>query len=142
MGLQAFHNGRYRFCRRAKAFFFFFLMLFIALTYQQICLSFSRLNPNCRNTFRFQHTRLITLASAVTLFLNFVHICLCQKERKRRTNKQTNKQTFANKEKEEKSCLQGCLLFILLFIEENCSKAHGYCSYCKLLNRQHLIDVF
>ena len=67
-------------------------VFFIALTYhctlipQQTISKFVRrfpgLNPHCRNTFRFQNTRLIALASTVTMFINSIHICLCQKEKK------------------------------------------------------------
>ena len=66
-------------------------IFFKALTYhltkvltnhQQICSSFPELNPPCRNTFRFQYTRLTTLASTATIFINPVRISLCRKEEK------------------------------------------------------------
>ena len=59
---------------------------------------YPELNPHCRNTFRFQHTRLIALASTVTMIINSVDICLCQKGEEKK-----KKRSFAN---------QGCLLFI------------------------------
>ena len=49
--------------------------------HQQCCLSFSALKPPHKNTFRFAHTRLITLASTctVTMFRNFklCSVCFC-----------------------------------------------------------------
>ena len=38
-------------------------------------------------------------------------------------------------QKEEKACIQGCL--ICLLIKENYSKSRGNCSNCKLLEREH-----
>ena len=70
---------------------------------------------NCRNTCRFRHKRLITLASTVTMFVNSVHIFCARKKKK----------SFANKQK-----------------EENCSKPGDDCLNCKLLKHYHHIDVF
>ena len=104
---------------------------FIAFTYQQICLSFSQIQPKLHKYLQIPTFKTHTLVSTVTVSILCSYLFMPEREK---NCKQTKK--------EEKSCLQGCLLFIWLFIEENCSKAHGNCSYCKLLKRQHLIDVF
>ena len=109
----------------------FIVSLKTSTNHQQICSSFSWAQPTLQKQLQIP-TWLITLASTVTMFVNSVHICLCQKEKK----------SFENKQKGEKPCLQGCLLFIWLFIEENCSKCgdcfnmqvtHAVTSYRRLL---------
>ena len=85
MGLQVFQDARSRFFRQVTGFF---NSLDISLHSKvpnkpsaNLFFHFSGLNPPCRNTFRSQHTRLITLASTVNMFINSVHICLCQEEK-------------------------------------------------------------
>ena len=73
------------------------------------------------------------------MFLNFVHIRLCQKEEEEKQNENKNKNIY-NLTNRRKGMFTG--VFILVFIEENYSEAGGCCTNCKLLERQHLIDVF
>ena len=124
--LQVFQDTRSIFCKQAVSFFALpYHCTLQSWTNHQPMLFVGLLDSTCllyRNTFRFQHTRLIALTSTVTMFLNFVHICLCQKGRKGKTH-------FSNKQKEKGT---GCLLVI-------CSKACNNWFNCELLKR-HLID--
>ena len=93
MGLQAFQDARSRFCRQAKIFFKSLdISLHSTVLIRKFVLYFHGLNPPCRNTFRFQHTRhIITLASTVNMFMNSVHICLCQNKNHLQVNKNMKK---------------------------------------------------
>ena len=76
--------NRSRFCRRAKS-----------LSYQQICLLFSKTQPTLKKYLQIPTYKTITLASTVTMFLNFVHFgyarkknkIICKKKKKKKKRK-------------------------------------------------------